>query len=609
MSNIEPTYKLEGDRLVPAFPDLDPNLVVRDVASVGGKLYLLVWDGTRVDRLKAIIVTRTGSGYQTLVTAEDISRTDVYLWNQVPEPSLAVVGDTLFLAGLSLVNGQLRAQRGSILPGAIDTKGRFGASNVYASYGRGPLFTPSWRVRKNLAAVADTTGFGGVHYRSELTVANFSTTSPAVARVYVGAGTTQVMEVPLSPGVQMTIEDPLPDFVGPMAVEFDGLTDERDAWAAVRVFSAADGGTAGTSLVGTDPGSLPHQTAILPPVPRPGTRTHLAVAASGDGPQKDIAFFVQWQDWSLDYLSGTIPNGSLRQMNLPSYYLTTPLRVTAADVLNSSFSAQDDLLGYIVRNEQGTNDGTIVPFEPPDTLPGRRTRFLPAVVGITSQFGQYRTELSLGWSISNDYPPSSLDFSATYRDGSGSWTFSFSIGQGKSLSVDDVGSWLAGNGVTLNPSNFVGTLSFSSDRPEGAADLLVTAVVLARGPGASGDYGVSVPVVNEVQWAQNEAIVPGLREDAAFRSNIAVANPEPDGGPSVTLSVSLRRASDGAAVGTLAPVTLKPGQRFQFDRPLRAMAFSGDAYADVQRIDGTGRFVALRGHERQRSRGTGRSSL
>ena len=120
----------------------------------------------------------------------------------------------------------------------------------------------------------------------------------------------------------------------------------------------------------------------------------------------------------------------------------------------------------------------------------------------------------------------------------------------------------------------------------------MTAVVLARGLGASGDYGVSVPVVNEVQWAQNEAIVPGLREDAAFRSNIAVANPEPDGGASVTLSVSLRRASDGALLGSIASVTLAPGQRFQFDRPLRAMAFSGDAYADVQRIDGTGRFVA-----------------
>jgi hypothetical protein len=200
--------------------------------------------------------------------------------------------------------------------------------------------------------------------------------------------------------------------------------------------------------------------------------------------------------------------------------------------------------------------------------------------------------LSLGWRTSSLYPPPKLDFSATFRDDHGSWTFPFSIGSAQLLSIEDVGSWLAGNGVPLNPSDFVGTLTFNSDRPEGAADLLVTAVVLARGPGTSGDYGVSVPVINEVQWAENEAIVPGLREDAAFRSNIAVANPEPDGGPSVTLSVSLRRASDGAPLGALSPVTLRPGQRFQFNRALRDVSASGDAYAVVSRVDGTGRFVA-----------------
>ncbi|MBK6407380.1 MAG: hypothetical protein IPF66_21585 [Holophagales bacterium] len=54
----------------------------------------------------------------------------------------------------------------------------------------------------------------------------------------------------------------------------------------------------------------------------------------------------------------------------------------------------------------------------------------------------------------------------------------------------------------------------------------MTAVVQARGAGASGDYGVSVPVVNEVRWAAERAVVPGLREDAGFRSNVAVANPE-----------------------------------------------------------------------------------
>ena len=120
----------------------------------------------------------------------------------------------------------------------------------------------------------------------------------------------------------------------------------------------------------------------------------------------------------------------------------------------------------------------------------------------------------------------------------------------------------------------------------------MTAIVTARGPGASGDYGVSVPVFNEVQWASAETTVPGLREDVAFRSNIAVANPEPEGGPPVTVSVSLRRASDGAPIGLFPPIFLAPGERFQLNRPLSEVGYSGGAYAVITRTAGTGRFVA-----------------
>jgi hypothetical protein len=180
----------------------------------------------------------------------------------------------------------------------------------------------------------------------------------------------------------------------------------------------------------------------------------------------------------------------------------------------------------------------------------------------------------------------------TFRDAEGTWTFPISIEKGRILEVPDAGDWLAGNGVPVDPSKVIGTLSFGSDRPDGAADLLVTAVVQARGPRASGDFGVSVPLFNEARWAVSEAIVPGLREDIAFRSNVALANPEPDGGPAVTLSISLRRASDGATLGSLPPVHLAPGRRFQIDRALRSVSSTGDAYAVVRRVDGTGRFVA-----------------
>ena len=163
------------------------------------------------------------------------------------------------------------------------------------------------------------------------------------------------------------------------------------------------------------------------------------------------------------------------------------------------------------------------------------------------------------------------------------------LDEGEVLHVPDAIAWLGANGAFIPSGNVEGTLTFGSDDPEGASALLVNAVVLAKPIGSSAEYGTSVPAFAEGRWAHERAVVPGLLESDAFRSNVAVANPEPEGGPSTTLSVELRSA-DGLRVGTLPSVTLRPGERRQFNRPLAPRI--GDAYAVVTRVGGNGRFVA-----------------
>ncbi len=588
-----PTYKIEGDHLVPAFTDLDPKIVISDIATVGGRPHLLVGDGSRDYVFRALVMAPTAAGYETLVTQEDIMWTEAGSYDLVW--SLAASGEDLLLPSLFLARSELRAQRGQFLPRLIDPSGRFASGHLgplFLPVDRSPLFVPSRRVRKNLAAVVDTTGSGGVPYRSTLTLANFSRTSQALARVFAGAGTVPALEVPLGPGVQRRIENPIPDFVGPLGMEFDGLTDERDAWAAVRVWSPSEGGTAGTSILATDPGSLPHRTVVLPPAGSSGHRTHVALSVSSDGARESIETIDYREGLGSTHPDVVIPNGGFLQVDPRPEVLAAPVGVLAVSSRGMPRSGGDDLLGYIVTNDAVTNDGTVVPFESPTTLPGRRTRFLPAVVSTSSEFGRYRTELSLGWRLWSDYPPLQPSVLVTYRAAEGSWSFPVTIDSRRILEVPDVGAWLAANGVPVDPSSFIGTLTFGSDRPEGAANLLVTAVVQSRGTAAYGDYGVSVPLFNEAQWATVEAIVPGLREDGPFRSNIALANPEPDGGSSVTLSASLRRASDGTPIGTLPSISLAPGQRSQLNRPLADFSASGDFYAVVSKVGGSGRFVA-----------------
>jgi hypothetical protein len=589
--------RIDEGQAVEAFPGMDPDLSPVDVVGFDGKTLVSVTDSSaRSLSLRRALVSDASEAYRTLLRDGDFwglayGTTDLQL-SLVP-----VDGQLLFRSG-SYDRGQLRAQRSPVIPSIIDPSGRFAFRDITSTeyyFYRGPLLVPTVRVRKNLAAAVDATGLGGVHYRSELHVANFSSTSSAVARVFAGARQAPVLEIPLGPGVQVTIEDPVPGFLGPVAVEFDGLVDEEDAWAAIRVWSPSDGGTASTSLIGTNPGDMPGQTFVAPPPAKPGSRTHAAFSASGDGAGETMyGWAFQWGSNRYDSgVGGNVADGGFLQGDFPQAPLLAPV-VVSGNCQGPCYplGSVDDLGAYLVRNEEGTNDGAIVPLERPDVTEGRLTRFLPAVVSLSSRWGTYRTEMTLAWRSSETYPPLSLDFNVIFRNAAGAWTMPISIPSYQPLQILDAGAWLVANGVPVDPANVDGTLTFTSDREEGAADLLVTAIVTARGPGASGDYGVSIPVFNEVQWASTQAIVPGLREDPAFRSNLAIANPEPDGGPPVTVTVSLRRASDGAQIGVYPPVQLTPGQRVQLNQPLSEVAFGGEGYAVITRAAGTGRFVA-----------------
>jgi hypothetical protein len=589
----EAVFRVDGDQLVPAFPELDRAMHVADVLEVEGEPVLQVRDASPGVGPWAVLVRPTEAGFETLLTRGDIQETgrDSFAFAEMSSS-----GSSIFFSGLQLARGRLSRQGGGTVPARIVADGRIAYGDRYrlTSLARpDPLLMPVPRVRKQIAAVVDATGYGGTRYRSALTLANFSPGTACVARVYAGAATEPVLAVPLGPGAQRRIEDPVPGFVGPLAVEFDGLSDDSEAWAAVRVFSPSEGGTAGTSILGSEAGSLAGATTLLRPVRVPGSRLHLALSTSRDG--NDVPTWVRADPRQVPDInvSRPFPAGSFLQVDPDPSKLFGPLRIEASTLWLSQFDdARNDLLGYFVRNDGATNDGTVVPFEEPDVLPGRRTRFLPAVVGVTSEHRRYRTELTLGRRERWGLPEKGLTFTVTYRDEKGTSAFPIAVDLDGIVEVPDAGAWLVANGLPIDPNDFAGTLTFSSGRPEGAADLLVTAVVQARGAGAAGDYGVSVPVVNEVRWAADAAIVPGLREDAGYRSNVAVANPEPDGGPDVTLEVTLHQSSDGAVIGTLPTVTLPAGQRFQWNRPLSQIGYGGDAWAEVRRVGGPGRFVA-----------------
>ena len=573
----------DGQALVPAFPNLT-DFWLRDGAAVDSRTFLSVQQKPDTASLPAALIEVTSSGTRTLITQQDYQRG---LGTKQGEDFLAAFGGALLLGGLSLTDAGVLAQRGDQTGFSVDPSGLFATSTSYDAGGarHDRLLLPTARVRKGIAASVDTTGVGGQRYRTTLVIANFSATRSCIAHLLPGAATSPAFDVPLAPGGQVRLEDPVPGFVGPLSIEFEGLEEDRDAFAAVRVWNPASDGTAGATVMGRDSGSSTGWTPLLPPDARAGSRLHLAMSAAADGPgQAQNA-----TNYGTDPPSPlVVPSGTLVQVDPAAANLDKVLYVGQLGSVPS-----DDVLGYCVRNDPGVEDVTIVSAEAPGTIPTQLVRFLPAVVSVTSAYATYRTELSLGRAAFILYLPKRATYNVTWRPAGSTDAFSFPVAldEGEVLHVPDAIAWVASNGAVLPLGNVEGTLTFSSDDPEGAADLLVNAVVLAKPLGSSAEYGTSVPVYAEGLWARTRAIVPGLVESDAFRSNVAVANAEPEGGPSTTISVELRSA-EGLRVGTLPSVTLRPGERRQFNRPLAGSAAAGGAYAIVTRVGGEGRFVA-----------------
>lgn len=585
------TNRLEGDQLVAAFPELPEGWSVRDVAESKGSAFLLVaTPGIPRDRNRPLVVESAQGSWRTVVRASDLG--DLWL-PYVDDLRLEPIADHLFVGWdnwwhwMEISRGRLKALRGELPVQRLYSQGEFGTSHGNVeTYGPGKLLRPVVRVRKTIPAIVDTEGLGG-KYRSTLLLGNFSSDRTATARLYGGPDTSPCREVDLPPGAQARIEGLLPGFVGPLTIDFDGLAEDDEGWAAVRVWNEAEGGTAGVALEGQDAGTLVLEAAsLLLPNPRAGTRTHLAAAAAMDGGRETIFTTAHNPLWrepaSIDF---RIPAGGFVQVDPDPGFAERSITFGAS-------GTSGDLLPYSVRNDDRTQDGVVVQAGPRWLKPGAGTVFIPAAIAVSTDKASYRTELAIASSDLWTTTPLALRFRGDSAGRAVDATVRVVIPVDGILRVDDVGDWLSANGVPIAPEAFDGTITIDPDQEAGPANLIGYVAVLGRGgPSARGDYSTSVPIFPEAEWASSEAIVPGLREGTAFRSNLAMANPEPAGGPSVTLSVTVRDDS-GLVAGRLPSITLQPGERRQLNQALRLAGKEGSGWVELRRISGAGRFVA-----------------
>ncbi len=225
--------------------------------------------------------------------------------------------------------------------------------------------------------------------------------------------------------------------------------------------------------------------------------------------------------------------------------------------------------------------GVFAAFAPPQTLT------LPCVVDTAGSGGlRYRTELVVG----NRSGRSGLRLGGGDFGGWGPVT----VPRNGEFRTADAVDWLRKQGANLPAGEPAASLNVEFDFPyysDSPEPLYIFARVYASDR-FGGTYGVSLSSVTDLDAAEEEGTVYGLRSESDVdRSNLAVVN-VPSGEPT-TLSVQVFSAD-----GTPAPVTLTrtlaSGEWFQWNDVLKlaGMPEGSSGYARITRIAGGGPWTA-----------------
>ncbi len=259
---------------------------------------------------------------------------------------------------------------------------------------------------------------------------------------------------------------------------------------------------------------------------------------------------------------------------------------------------------YGVVNDAKTSDGSYLPAFRPGGLAAARTVIVPVVLDVFGEASShYTTEVTL---VNDGTVATPVDL--VYRPAPGFGEIggvpvvTVDLAARQQVTIPDVLAYLRSHGMQIPDGTTAaqaGTLT-ATFRYLTGIDAPST-VVLARTttPNADaatgGAFGLFYPAVAKGGGARTSAFVPGLAQDDAVRSNLAVVNTGGGSELPITLEVRLYDADTGAAAGSPLTASLAVGDWVQWSRvhtlagaPASVKRFT----AVVRRIAGDDTFVA-----------------
>ncbi len=257
-----------------------------------------------------------------------------------------------------------------------------------------------------------------------------------------------------------------------------------------------------------------------------------------------------------------------------------------------TFSAGDPglvVLDVVARNAKGCDSAAGHLEIPVRGLSA--VRLAPIVLDVAGPGGKrYATELALA-----NPSPSLVKVDLFYTPAAslgatGGGTVSEILEAGRQRIIPDVLAWLRAKGLAIpsDGSPQGGTLRVTFDNiAAGWSPSATTRTTVAAGAGRA---GLSMPALNPDSATAPKVWLFGLRENAADRSHVALANVGTEG--SIDLRVTLHPGEGSSVPKHVLPmVHLEAGQWLQLNSVLREAGF-GAGYALVERVAGNAPFHA-----------------
>ncbi|MGE5347365.1 MAG: PQQ-dependent sugar dehydrogenase, partial [Acidithiobacillales bacterium] len=217
----------------------------------------------------------------------------------------------------------------------------------------------------------------------------------------------------------------------------------------------------------------------------------------------------------------------------------------------------------------------------------------PVVVDAGGDGGaRFTSELTLA---NRGTTPVSLDLTytpAASLGASGGGTVQDTLDAGRQTTIPDAIAYLREKGLGIPAAGSQGGTLRIRVRGASGSDV-VHASVRTTAPSGAGRAGLAYAAVGANETAEGPINLFGLREDAAFRSNLALLNAgDPADSSGIQLRVTLMSGDPGDARTVVLPlVSLGPGQWFQLNHVL-SQAGMTNGWATVERVGGLDPFYA-----------------